>query len=391
MESLVIPWEGSDPERPRIHAALDPDKRASRSGLMRPSAGSSTTSTAESRTASPMSVDGADGGRSLRSLRVASFPEMVEESSDAGSPTCAPKKKPSLSERRGLRKVVSGLNLPRRKSEEERLYSLRGELDSYVVQEAIGQGSSSVAYLSYSAGGSRHVIKRMRNRDPEYLSSLGAEFRLLQSLSHPNIIRATDVAADMSWMALEFIDESRTLWSCVKASGALTPEVANVVMRNLTSAVAYIHERGVCHRDVNPENVLLVGALGDLRLFDFNASITDAAANLCLSPGGNPAYMPPEVLYEGIGFAGDVWGIGATLYFAVCAQFDRGARGLFQEAAWKAAPAPLKRCIGRCLEANPELRLTAPDLLEALEVACGLSPAARSDASGVTNAAAEAA
>jgi serine/threonine protein kinase len=140
-------------------------------------------------------------------------------------------------------------------------------------------------------------------------------------------------------------------------------------LRNLTSAIAYIHARGVCHRDVNPENVLLVGALGDLRLIDFNVSITDAAANLCLSPGGgNPAYAPPEVLSEGIGFAADVWGIGATLYFSVCASVDRGAR--FQEAEWKAAPASLKRCIGRCLEANPGARPPAPDLLEALDSAC---------------------
>jgi 5'-AMP-activated protein kinase catalytic alpha subunit len=212
----------------------------------------------------------------------------------------------------------------------------------------------------------------MKQYDQECCATLGLEYQLLQSLSHPHIIRSRDVAPDSSWIALEFLNESQTLWLRVKANGALHAEVALVAMRNLASAVAYLHGRGVFHRDVNPENVLLVGNEGDLRLLDFNAAFAakeEADGDECLSPGGNPLWLAPEVLSEGFGPAADVWGIGVTLYFAVCSRFESTDRKLFREAAWDAAPAPLKRSVLGCLEPGPASRPTAPALLDALAAA----------------------
>lgn len=279
-------------------------------------------------------------------------------------PAARPKKL-SLGVRRGLSATQLYVPPATPQSGEE---FLEGEISSYVLQNALGQGSTAVAYTASSPGGSRHVIKKMKHCDPESLTALGLEFRMLQSLSHPHIIRARDVALDASWMALEFLEQSQKLRVRVKAGGALQPEVAAVVLRNLTSAVAYIHTRDVGHRDVNPENVLLVGELGDMRLIDFNAAHAEATIDSCLSPGGNPAYMAPEVLREGFGFPADVWGIGATLYFAACGRWNGGWNGreLFQEPAWVAAPALLRRSIGCCLENNPASRPTASALLEDL-------------------------
>jgi serine/threonine protein kinase len=74
--------------------------------------------------------------------------------------------------------------------------------------------------------------------------------------------------------------------------------------------------------------------------------------------------MAPEVLAEGFSSAADVWGVGATLYFACCGR-SAGARQLFQEALWDAEDAAaLKRSIGRCLARDPASRPTAAALLE---------------------------
>jgi serine/threonine protein kinase len=205
----------------------------------------------------------------------------------------------------------------------------------------------------------------MKNGDPECLDTLRYEFRLLWSLSHPHIIRASDASADMSWMALEFLDASQKLSSRVKAGGPLRPNVGMVVMRNLTSAVVYLHEHAVCHRDVKPENVLLVGDVGDMRLIDFNTARTGEGAFDCLSPGGDLDYSAPEVLQEGARFAADVWGIGATLYFALSAAFN-GKLCFFQEAMWESTPAFLKQRIAVCLEIDPVRRPTADALWEKL-------------------------
>jgi serine/threonine protein kinase len=206
----------------------------------------------------------------------------------------------------------------------------------------------------------------MKNDDPECLNSLRLEFRLLRSLSHPHIIRASDASADMSWMALEFLDASQKLSARVRARGALCPCVGMVALRNLTSAVVYLHEHDVCHRDVKPENVLLVGEFGDLRLIDFNTARTDATDNDCLSPGGDLDYSAPEVLREGSSFAGDIWGVGATLYFALSARFDRGER-FFRDDVWETIPTGLKRRIAVCLEVDPARRPTAAALWKDLD------------------------
>jgi serine/threonine protein kinase len=168
-------------------------------------------------------------------------------------------------------------------------------------------------------------------------------------------------------MALEFLEASQKLSSRVKARGALLPATGRAVLRNLVSAVEYLHARAVCHRDVKPENVLLVGDGGDIRLIDFNAAKTDAGIYDCLSPGGDLDNSAPEVLREGgSSFASDIWGVGATIYFALCSRFDRGSC-FFQEAEWESMPSSLKRHVAGCLELEPARRPTADRLLEELE------------------------
>jgi serine/threonine protein kinase len=227
-----------------------------------------------------------------------------------------------------------------------------------------------MAYLSSSQDGTRAVIKRMRDGDSESLSAAAREYRLLKSMDHPHIIRAIDAAADMSWIALEHFDGGEDLFTRVKSAGPLDHGTVSVVFRNLASAVLHMHEHRLCHRDVKPENILLVGSEGDMRLFDFNAAYNDwAAESDCrspLSPVGDWMYRAPEIDSEtgSYSFGVDIWGIGATMYFALTGQFNR--RGLFQGAAWDAAPDTLKELISLCLQTSPARRPSVAVLLELL-------------------------
>jgi serine/threonine protein kinase len=239
--------------------------------------------------------------------------------------------------------------------------------NSYVLEKLLGFGSSSFAYLASSPDGSRAVIKRMKDGDSESMHAMEREYGLLKFLSHPHIVRVvdTDASGHMSWMAVEHLEGSEDLSSRVKACGPLEPRIALTVLRNLTSAIEYIHERGVIHRDVKPDNVLLVGKDGDMRLFDFNAAHNDGTVE-CFSPVGDCVYRAPEVWSEidAYGFKVDIWGIGATLYFALASAFKR--RKLFQDAEWKAVPDALKHPLARCLEIEPARRPTAAVLLESI-------------------------
>jgi serine/threonine protein kinase len=209
----------------------------------------------------------------------------------------------------------------------------------------------------------------MKDGDSESMNAAAREYRLLKMMSHPHIIRAIDSAADMSWIALEYLEESEELHSRIKAEGPLEARIAPAVFRNLASAILHMHELDVCHRDVKPANILLVGTEGDLRLFDFNAAQDDGYTE-CLSPVGDFVFRAPEVGYDTTyGFGVDIWGLGATMYFALTSQFKN--KKLFLDEEWHAVSDALKEPISLCLEANPARRPTAADLMELLSLKFG--------------------
>ena len=123
--------------------------------------------------------------------------------------------------------------------------------------------------------------------------------------------------------------------------------------------MAYIHERGVVHRDVQPSNVLLVGTDGDLRLLDFNVAAHDGGTSECVTPVGDVLYRAPEVGSDvrGYGFEADIWGIGATLYFSLAGHFKR--KKIFQDAEWQIVPDALREPVAACLQKEPACRPTA--------------------------------
>jgi serine/threonine protein kinase len=243
---------------------------------------------------------------------------------------------------------------------------LQGSSNSYVLEQRLGYGSSSSVYVGRSTDGRKKVIKLMKGADSEFMDAAEREFRLLQSMSHPHIIRTIDAAADMSWIGFEYISDSENLYARVKAKGPLESRAASTVLRNLASAIEYLHNHDVCHRDVKPENILLVGTEGDLRLIDFNAAAADATLE-CISPVGDFLYRAPEVGDEtnGYGFEVDIWGVGASLYFALTLHFNR--KKLFHDKDWHAVPDTMKETVAQCLQRDPACRPTAADLLELSE------------------------
>jgi serine/threonine protein kinase len=219
----------------------------------------------------------------------------------------------------------------------------------------------------------------MKDGDCESRNAAAREYRLLKLMNHPHIIRVIDSAEDMSWIALEHLDESEIMPARVKADGPLEPSVAYAVFRNLASAVLHMHSLDVCHRDVKPANVLLVGTDGDLRLLDFNAAYDDGTME-CFSPVGDFTYRAPEIESEtAYGLGVDIWGIGATMYFALTARFAR--RKLFQDDKWHGVSSTLQEPISLCLEMKPNGRPTAALLLELLTRTASAEPKCNESAS----------
>ncbi|HVL99645.1 MAG TPA: protein kinase [Egibacteraceae bacterium] len=154
------------------------------------------------------------------------------------------------------------------------------------------------------------------------------EARAAARLNHPGAVTVFDVFDEdgCAYLVMELV-RAPSLEELVSRKGPLTPADAARMGMQLLDALEAAHARGIVHRDVKPSNVL-VSADGLVKLTDFGiATVTGdsrlTATGLVL---GSPSYMAPEQAREGAGrVPADLWGLGATLYFAVegFAPFDR--------------------------------------------------------------------
>lgn len=146
------------------------------------------------------------------------------------------------------------------------------------------------------------------------------EARAAAALNHGNAVTVYDVIEEdgKAFIVMECI-AGRTLDDIVKKDGPLSDERASGIVEDVLSALEVAHKAGIVHRDVKPANVMITDD-GRTKLADFGiASVKDdpkiTASGLIL---GSPSYMAPEQATHGSsGPEADLWGLGATLYFAL--------------------------------------------------------------------------
>lgn len=191
---------------------------------------------------------------------------------------------------------------------------MAGELDGrYRLLELVGVGGMGRVWRAEDTLLQRTVAIK------EILTSSGPvrEARAAARLDHPGVVKVYDVltSAGRSWIVMEYV-ASRSLHAAVSEDGPMPPdEVARIGLR-MVAALRKAHTAGVLHRDVKPDNVLL--ALdGRVVLSDFGLA-TVAGLDGPDPRLGSPSYIAPERLLSWeAGVPGDLWSLGATLYYAV--------------------------------------------------------------------------
>jgi eukaryotic-like serine/threonine-protein kinase len=153
--------------------------------------------------------------------------------------------------------------------------------------------------------------------DARWLARVYHEARVLQGLSHPNIVKLHELVTreGRPCLVLEYaVGES--LADVLKRRGRLVPRDALRVLHALADAVAHVHTRDIVHRDLKPANVR-VTADGNIKLLDFGISKSPHAAGLTQTGNviGTPRYLSPEqLLGHDITPATDVWALGVLFY-----------------------------------------------------------------------------
>lgn len=192
----------------------------------------------------------------------------------------------------------------------------------YTVEAEIGRGGAARVFRAVQADGTRVALKILR---PELTVSVTAdrflrEIQIIQRLEHPRIGRLID-SGQSDWLiyyAMPFID-GPSLQQVLAQRGRISAADTTRVARNLLEALAHAHQRGIVHRDVKPDNIL-IGADGAI-LVDFGIAraIELAGTDRLTKSGmavGTSRYMSPEQILGGdvIDPRSDLYSLGCVLF-----------------------------------------------------------------------------
>jgi serine/threonine protein kinase len=217
----------------------------------------------------------------------------------------------------------------------------------YRLERPLGQGAMSVVDLAHDLELDRDVaLKRLAEhlaRDEELRARFVREAQLAGRLAHPNVVRVYDVGEDEGrpFIALEYVD-GETLAEVVGRRGALPPEEAARLGVQACEGLAAVHEAGLVHRDVKPQNLFLRRD-GVLKLGDFGIAVLPAGTRLTAAGTvlGTAAYLAPEQARgEQVTAAADVYGLGAVLYELLTGRPPRSPATLAELAAPARIPPP---------------------------------------------------
>lgn len=196
------------------------------------------------------------------------------------------------------------------------------EINDYLITGLAGKGSNAVVFRAQHKDTGQEVAVKVGVAN----SANAREIAILSGMNHPNILALYDT---LKWgnfliMVLEYCPYGDLL-SAIMDGAFADPLAAKLVFAQILSAVEYLHERGIAHGDIKPENIL-IGADGRPKLCDFGCS------HMTRTGGGNEKagtlfYAAPELLADGEFDTqkADIWALGITYFAMLTGQFPFAA------------------------------------------------------------------
>lgn len=189
----------------------------------------------------------------------------------------------------------------------------------YLLGRKLGEGSfAKVKEGLHTLTGQKVAIKvidKKKAKEDAYVSkNMRREGKLLQMIIHPNIIQLYELMeTENSYYLVTELCEGGDLMDYICARKYLSEVCTRKFIRQIISAVDYLHRIGILHRDLKIENLLLDKNL-NIKLIDFGLS-NYTKSELCITQCGSPAYAAPELLaHKKYGSKVDVWSIGVNMY-----------------------------------------------------------------------------
>nr|HEX4318662.1 serine/threonine-protein kinase [Kofleriaceae bacterium] len=192
----------------------------------------------------------------------------------------------------------------------------------YRVVGALGRGGMASVWEVEDAGGKRFALKSPEARlDPFTVARFQREMRALRTLRHDNLVAAIDTFVDGDYVFLVMERVVGTSLAAVIAEGALPAAHAVAIAKQILAGIGHAHAHGYVHRDLKPDNILLVG--DRVKVIDFGlCKPMEPSPEDDLGPMttrgtvfGSPPYMSPEqALGKQLDGRSDLYAIGIILY-----------------------------------------------------------------------------
>ncbi|MDE3229056.1 MAG: serine/threonine protein kinase, partial [Chloroflexota bacterium] len=250
------------------------------------------------------------------------------------------------------------------------------------------------------------VLREVYSNDPKFVTRFQREARAASALQHPNIVQVFDYgqSGDSYYIVMEYIDGMDLRRYLKQRGGTLPVERAVEIARSVAMGLGAAHRRGIVHRDVKPQNIM-VNDDGLVKLTDFGIAsmYKDADAERLTTTGmtlGTVQYYAPEQAQgEIVRPAADVYALGIVMYEMLTGQtpFDGDTpvavamKHIQEEPEPPSAinpriPPQLERIIMRCLSKDPGARFRDGDELAATLTNFLRSPMRRTPGSGPNSA-----
>jgi len=219
------------------------------------------------------------------------------------------------------------------------------------------------------------VLREVYSTDPKFVTRFQREAKAASSLRHPNIVEVYDYGQTdgMYYIVMELV-EGTDLRRYLRSRGMLAVDRAIIIAHDVALGLGVAHRRGIVHRDVKPQNVL-VGRHGTIKLTDFGiASVykninAERLTTNGMTLGTVQYYAPEQAQGEIVSPAADVYALGIVMYEMLTGRtpFDGDTPAAVAMQHMQDAPIPpsqynpnippsLEEIILRCLEKVPEMR-----------------------------------